>query len=83
VFPAAEDWLLAGALPLTAAGPTNWLPHALGACEAIRREARTELWMRLQRPAPSLSFMGFEAESSAFIQRGSFFNLNPLPARTH
>jgi hypothetical protein len=37
----------------------------------------------LQRSAPSLNFMGFEAEANGFILRGSFFSSGLLPTRTH
>jgi hypothetical protein len=37
----------------------------------------------LLRSVPSSDFMRFEVENSGFIQRGSFFNSTPLPARTN
>jgi hypothetical protein len=65
----------------------GWTNQLAAACSGRLRGDSTRSADRtldaLQRSAPSLDFMRFEAESSGFIQRGSFFSSTPFPARTH
>jgi hypothetical protein len=81
----------ASASPPTAAGPTNWLPHALCACEAIRREARTELWMPCSalrplwascasRPKAAVSFRAV-VSSKRFTCRRERMDVGSCPKR--
>jgi hypothetical protein len=65
----------------------GWTNQLAAACSLRLRGNSTRSADRtldaLQRSAPSLGFMRFEAESSGFIPRGSFFKAIHLPARTH